>query len=157
MSVDLTFGQEFGPFIVAVVVGLLVSGALVLIGNRAGAAYTKAMASSAEHFRGMSKKRRRTKRASYTQSIQELREKAEGAHKVQLVGLYCGTAYLSYHLARLIIGEAGVMGAGKWVVVAAVMIAALVVVAFYERRAAQARLARLDAATDLDPEETTTS
>lgn len=157
MSVDLTFGQEFGPFIIAVVVGFLVSGLLVLIGNRAGAAYEKTMAGRAENFRGLSRKLKKTKRPSYEQTIQDLREKAEVAYRVQVVGLYGGTVYLSYHLARLIIGEGEVTGMAKWAVVAAVMIAALGAVAFFERRAARTRQARLNTESNLDPEETTTS
>lgn len=157
MVVELTFWQEFGPFIIAVAIGFIASAALVFIGSRAGGAYEKTIVSRAEQFRGLSRKLRKTKRGSYEKTIQGLQEKAAGARKVQTVGLYGGTVFLSYHLARLIIGEAGLMGMGKWVIVAAVMLAATAIVAVLERKATRSRRTRLATEAALDTEETVTS
>lgn len=158
MIVELTFWEEFGPFVVAVAVGLLVSGALVLLGSRAGATYEKTMVERAAHYRGLSRKLKKGKRASYEQTIHGLREKAGSARKVQSVGLYGGAVFISYHLARLVIGAGEVVGAGKWAIVAGVMVAVTGLVVYLERRGAKARRARLarEAELDVEPEEATT-
>lgn len=157
MIADLTFWQEFGPFIIAVIAGFTVSGALVFIGNRAGAAYEKSMVERAEHFRGLSRKLKKSRRASYEQAVQGLRDKAAGARKVQTIGLYGGAVFLSYLLARLVVGEGGVLGMGKWAIVAAVMLAAIGIVVFLERRGTRVLRARLveESALDAEPEEAT--
>lgn len=157
MVADLTFWQEFGPFIIAMVAGLVSSGVLTLIGSRAAGIYEKTMMSRAAHFRGLSAKLRRTRRVSYDETIQQLRESAAGARKFQLIGIYGGTVFLSYHVARLIVGEGGVNGPGKWGIVLIVMAAATATVAYFERRSTRVRRARVEEEAALDKGEAATS
>lgn len=150
MIADLTFWQMFGTFFIAIGVGVLVAGILVVIGSRSAKAYERAMVSDAERFRGFSNKLRKKKRSSYQERIRRLREKASGARKVQLVGLYGGVLYLAFHLARAGVGISGVHGSLRWIVVVAVPLIAVGAAAAIERRGAKNRASRLDAATDLE-------
>lgn len=153
MVADLSFWQEFGPFVVAVTVGVVVSGALVFVGSRAAKVYEKALVSRAERFRALSQKLRKSKRSSYEETVEKLKEKADGARKFQLVGIYGGTVFLSYHAARLIVGESGVDGLAKWGIVLGMMSAITAIIAYLERRAARAHRIRLDNDSALDLEE----
>lgn len=157
MTADLTFWQEFGPFIVAVIVGFVVSGALVFVGSRAAQVYEKTLVSRAERFRSLSQKLRRSKRSSYEETVRDLKEKAAGARKFQLVGIYGGTVFLSYHAARLIVGEGAVQGLSKWGIVLGMMAVITAIIAYLERRVARARRIRLDIESTLDTEETIAS
>lgn len=153
MVVDLSFWQEFGTFFVAIGVGLIVAGLLVFIGSRAAHVYEKTLASQAAHFRGLPAKLRENRRTSYEEQVRTLGESASGARKVQIVGLYGGTVFLTFHLARAIVGEAALQGSLKWLVIVAIPLLATALVALLERRSARARQTRLDAAADLDAEE----
>lgn len=150
MIVDLSFWQEFGTFFVAVGVGIVVSTLLALIGARAAHAYERTLVSQVSHFRGLSVKVQRSRRPSYEEQVRNLTDKAAGARKVQLAGLYGGTIFLSFHLARALAGEASLHGSLKWLVVLAFPLLATAIVALLERRAARLRRVRLAAATDLD-------
>lgn len=157
MNAELTFWQEYGTFIIAVGVGLLISVALVFIGSRAAAAYERTMQKHAQLYRGFSETRKQRKRADYEDFLGDLSSKAERARSFQRSGLYGGAVFLSFHAARLWIGQGAVQGSMKWVITLGLIGAAVAVVGLIERNLTRARKERLRQTATLDAEETPAS
>lgn len=153
MTQDLTFWQNYGPFIISLITAFIVGGGLVLFGGRVAQLYEKTMVTQAEHFRAMATGRRKRKRSTVEKSLNQVRNKAQGARKLQIVALYFTTVFVGYHLAQMIVSLGNTEGFLKWILALAVMAVLFVAVWYAERRSASERKNRLSIQTDLDQEE----
>lgn len=157
MMVELTWWEEFGPFVLAVVIGATVSGFLVwLLGNIART-YERTMRQSAQRHRELVPKVKNDRHKDYTERLEYLAGRASTARSVQQVMYYGGAVFLAYHLGRLAVGVGDAEGVMRWVVLGAVIVPLVACAIYFERMRRFRREALLREETALDSEERTVS
>lgn len=151
---ELTFAQEYGPRIVLTVILLIVGACLTVIGRGAARAYERAINSAAEHFKSMTKGRRRRKRDSIRESQQELAEKARNARRLETIALCATTTAIVALWVRTALDLIDWDPTARSLVAIAVAALALGALLYLRSRVARTRAERLRPAIDLEVKET---
>lgn len=157
MAVDLTFWQEYGPFIISIVLGIVIGAGVVLFSGVIARTYEKTMVKEANHYWDLKTGAQQRRRDKTADSIAQLQDKARSARTMQRTMLYISTAFVSYHLARMYIGMTSVEGWARWGVLVLGVLACVGIAYFLEHRASTHRAARLSAQIDLRKREIPTT
>lgn len=153
MIVELTWWEEFGPFVLAVVIGSAVSGFLVWLFGNIARTYESTMKQKVDRHRNLRTKLKKDRRNAYVEQLEYLHGRASTARSVQRVMYYGGAVFLSFHLGRLLVGVWDSEGFLRWVALAVVMVPLMAAAIYFERRRRFAREALLREEASLDSEE----